>query len=272
MRLQYCDEWGYLAIGLAACVPCWVLPLVLPNKVGLRASWLMQGFRSTDKHQACHACSTCAARALTQCQPGQTALKMLSLRSKPACDTLFDNLVVQQADAGKPWYTWFWVKVGISSGEKSCQRSYASSQQCRWQWFGSGSPQLHGFIQTWSMHAPVDALLMVLIDGGCAAPHHSCVLRLLVCVCEAQMNVWQAIFGFIGNYFWTHYFFNLLGAAYTLPSHKLNGVRTLAEVSAWLIISTAVMVSAHQYLCFCLNRAALTTLPTQPLPCTAPLA
>lgn len=40
------------------------------------------------------------------------------------------------------------------------------------------------------------------------------------------MNVWQAIFGFIGNYFWTHYFFNLLGAAYTLPSHKLNGVGT----------------------------------------------
>lgn len=38
------------------------------------------------------------------------------------------------------------------------------------------------------------------------------------------MNVWMAIFGFIGNYFWTHYFFNLLGAAYTLPSHKLNGV------------------------------------------------
>lgn len=45
-----------------------------------------------------------------------------------------------------------------------------------------------------------------------------------VAVC-LQMNVWQAIFGFIGNYFWTHYFFNLLGAAYTLPSHKLNGVR-----------------------------------------------
>lgn len=41
-----------------------------------------------------------------------------------------------------------------------------------------------------------------------------------------QANVWIAIFGFIGNYFWTHYFFNLLGAAYTLPSHRLNGVST----------------------------------------------
>lgn len=37
--------------------------------------------------------------------------------------------------------------------------------------------------------------------------------------------MWQAIFGFVGNYFWTHYFFQLLGAAYTLPSHRLNGVR-----------------------------------------------
>ncbi|KAF6255411.1 cyclopropyl isomerase-like protein [Scenedesmus sp. NREL 46B-D3] len=39
-----------------------------------------------------------------------------------------------------------------------------------------------------------------------------------------KANVWVAIFGFVGNYFWTHYFFNLLGAAYTLPSHRLNGI------------------------------------------------
>jgi cycloeucalenol cycloisomerase len=39
-----------------------------------------------------------------------------------------------------------------------------------------------------------------------------------------KANVWIAIFGFIGNYFWTHYFFQLLGAAYTMPSHRLNNV------------------------------------------------
>lgn len=42
--VQYCNEWGYLMIGLAACVPCWVLPLVLPNKVGSSGgsgSWLL---------------------------------------------------------------------------------------------------------------------------------------------------------------------------------------------------------------------------------------
>jgi hypothetical protein len=40
-----------------------------------------------------------------------------------------------------------------------------------------------------------------------------------------KANVWQAVFGFIGNYFWTHYFFQLLGASYTMPSHRLNNVR-----------------------------------------------
>jgi hypothetical protein len=52
------------------------------------------------------------------------------------------------------------------------------------------------------------------------------------CCCFVQANVWMAIFGFIGNYFWTHYFFNLLGAAYTLPSHRLNGVRGVTHQQA----------------------------------------
>ena len=39
-----------------------------------------------------------------------------------------------------------------------------------------------------------------------------------------KANVWIAIFSFIGNYFWTHYFYELLGAAYTFPSWQLNQV------------------------------------------------
>lgn len=31
--LQYLDEWGYLLVGLAAALPCFLLPLVLPNEV-----------------------------------------------------------------------------------------------------------------------------------------------------------------------------------------------------------------------------------------------
>lgn len=39
-----------------------------------------------------------------------------------------------------------------------------------------------------------------------------------------KANVWIAIFSFIGNYFWTHYFYDLLGAEYTFPSWRLNKV------------------------------------------------
>lgn len=39
-----------------------------------------------------------------------------------------------------------------------------------------------------------------------------------------KANVWIAIFSFIGNYFWTHYFYQLLGASYTFPAHMLNQV------------------------------------------------
>ncbi|PSC68708.1 Cycloeucalenol cycloisomerase [Micractinium conductrix] len=39
-----------------------------------------------------------------------------------------------------------------------------------------------------------------------------------------RANLWIAIFSFIGNYFWTHYFYRLLGASYTFPAHNLNQV------------------------------------------------
>lgn len=39
-----------------------------------------------------------------------------------------------------------------------------------------------------------------------------------------KANLWNAIFGFIGNYFWTHYFYKLLGARYELDTYELNGV------------------------------------------------
>lgn len=39
-----------------------------------------------------------------------------------------------------------------------------------------------------------------------------------------KANVWIAILSFIGNYFWTHYFYNLLGASYTFKAWRLNDV------------------------------------------------
>jgi cycloeucalenol cycloisomerase len=41
-----------------------------------------------------------------------------------------------------------------------------------------------------------------------------------------QANVWIWLFGFVGNYFWTHYFYKVLGASYSFPvTIMLNDVR-----------------------------------------------
>ncbi|CAA7016997.1 unnamed protein product [Microthlaspi erraticum] len=39
-----------------------------------------------------------------------------------------------------------------------------------------------------------------------------------------KANLWIIIFSYVGNYFWTHYFFRVLGASYTFPSWKMNNV------------------------------------------------
>lgn len=39
-----------------------------------------------------------------------------------------------------------------------------------------------------------------------------------------KAHVWNGVFGFVGNYLWTHYFYSLLGARYTFPNHRLNDV------------------------------------------------
>lgn len=39
-----------------------------------------------------------------------------------------------------------------------------------------------------------------------------------------KANVWIAIFSFVGNFWYTHYFYNVLKASYTMPSHRLNDV------------------------------------------------
>jgi cycloeucalenol cycloisomerase len=39
-----------------------------------------------------------------------------------------------------------------------------------------------------------------------------------------KANVWIFIFGFVGNYWYTHYFYTVLKARYTFPAHRLNDV------------------------------------------------
>ena len=39
-----------------------------------------------------------------------------------------------------------------------------------------------------------------------------------------KANLWLAVYSFIGNYYYTHYFYNVLKAKYTMPAHRLNNV------------------------------------------------
>lgn len=49
-----------------------------------------------------------------------------------------------------------------------------------------------------------------------------------------KANAWIAVFSFIGNYFWTHYFYRVLGATYTFPAHNLNQASCLhREPGVW---------------------------------------
>jgi len=47
--------------------------------------------------------------------------------------------------------------------------------------------------------------------------------------CASQAQVWIAIFSYVGNYFWTHYFYKVLGAVYTI------------QVSLWRAIVCKVL-------------------------------
>jgi cycloeucalenol cycloisomerase len=39
-----------------------------------------------------------------------------------------------------------------------------------------------------------------------------------------KANVWIAVYSFIGNYWYTHYFYSVLNAEYTMPATRLNNV------------------------------------------------
>lgn len=205
-------------IGLAACVPCWVLPLILPNKV----CWTPPPTSGPPPHLQ-HSTAQCSARIGRLCKLSASSLSPVLLAIPvamlPDLARSADNSVpsavccllcavrLMQANPGTPGSgsRWDFLTNELSVHTYICMA-------CMW-W---GRPHHRRTPRLWYSN-----------------PY---VLLLWLCL---QMNVWQAIFGFIGNYFWTHYFFNLLGAAYTLPSHKLNGVswRMAGVHSCWVRVT-----------------------------------
>lgn len=53
-----------------------------------------------------------------------------------------------------------------------------------------------------------------------------------------KANIWIAIISYVGNYFWTHYFYNLLGAGYTFDAWRINNV------------PICLFLATHAYFCF----------------------
>ena len=76
------------------------------------------------------------------------------------------------------------------------------------------------------LYEQFDALGYFVVCGGLAAP---LLLQPLVFPPRAaghalRAQLWIAIFGFIGNYWYTHYFYCVLRAKYTMPAWRLNDV------------------------------------------------
>ena len=53
-----------------------------------------------------------------------------------------------------------------------------------------------------------------------------------------KANLWLAIYSFIGNYWYTHYFYSVLKAEYTMPAHRLNNVPIAMYLATHFYFST----------------------------------
>lgn len=81
-----------------------------------------------------------------------------------------------------------------------------------------------GIVIAFQIYESLDALGYFMLCGGLALP---LLLQPLVsrpAPHAARAQLWIAVFGFIGNYWYTHYFYCVLRAKYTMPAWRLNDV------------------------------------------------
>lgn len=92
---------------------------------------------------------------------------------------------------------------------------------------------IFGVVVATKVYEHFTADIYLMFCGGVAAPY---LLQPFVWPLPAERNlplhmrysfkanVWIACFSFIGNYWYTHYFYSVLRAFYDFPSHRLNNV------------------------------------------------
>jgi cycloeucalenol cycloisomerase len=68
-----------------------------------------------------------------------------------------------------------------------------------------------------------------------------------------KANVWLIVYSFIGNYWYTHYFYSVLKAKYTMPAHRFN------DVPIALYFATHFYFSFYHVLSNVLLRKVVTT-------------
>lgn len=73
------------------------------------------------------------------------------------------------------------------------------------------------------------------------------------CRYATKANVWLAIYSFIGNYWYTHYFYTVLKAKYTMPAHRLNNVPIALYFATHFYFSTY-----HVFSNACLRKVVTT--------------
>ncbi|CAN8071124.1 unnamed protein product, partial [Agarophyton chilense] len=83
-------------------------------------------------------------------------------------------------------------------------------------------------------------------------------LRARFCV---KASLWIAVFSFYGNYFWTHYFYTLLGARYLFDSYRFNDVPVVCFTCTFFYFTVYFNVAV-----VLLRRLARATQHFSPLP------
>lgn len=70
---------------------------------------------------------------------------------------------------------------------------------------------------------------------------------------SSKANLWLAVYSFIGNYWYTHYFYSVLKATYTMPAHRLNNVPIALYFATHFYFS-----SYHVFSNLCLRKVITT--------------